>query len=280
MQIKTTVTVRLSQPALHLDTQIGEVYARLSFSAELREGKVRLDLDKNDLSLDVSGRLISGLSLNSDVGIEYSAELSLLIRDTEGILHLPNCELARGDEMVDIFELIGTPSSSLCESCGVESFKNSLTVADGDSYHIIGCSKIKITNESVFIEGNPHNGLIPCSDCIVDEGVSEFVRIFEGKLRSIERTDDNEQKKPESIAIAGFTSSICGVDTQVFELFMSPDLGIMERANYETAGECDFSYYYRVIDGELTRFDSIGQIGTDAPGLYLNIKLLLMGYEI
>ena len=130
-------------------------------------------------------------------------------------------------------------------------------------------------------DGKPDGEPIPCSDCIKDGEKSGFALALENEL--VERlTDDREDlSTTESMAVAVFTSSISGVDRELFEILMELDFTPSTESEYEFRSESDFGYYLRVVDGKIIRFaEANAAEDTGAPKFSLNIDLSLCGFKV
>lgn len=276
------IEVNISMPATLGDLSVGEIIAKLSYTVEIIDGRVKLDLDSDNLALDTDGSLVGRIEFLADASGEYSAEHPLLMRDAEGVYHLPGCKEATDKDGATIPEYLADTKAKSCAECELSSFLASLYVIDGEEYHRLGCGKLIITDKTRFTESIPKDEVTPCPDCEeVAEGISAFRQTFEERLKASEEEDVTEAPKAQSMVVAVFTSDVSGIDSELFEIFMELDFPDIATTDFTAESESKFSFSYRVRDGKIHRFDSISSTSIEgAPGLGIDLSLSICGIEI
>jgi hypothetical protein len=147
----------------------------------------------------------------------------------------------------------------------------------------MGCKELIITDEVLFLEGDPSSKeLLPCPDCIGDEAIES---IFKTTLReSIMNLPDRElaqSHSPVNMTVAVFVSSSSGVDRQLYEISMTLNFTLHPEAEYSYSNESQMSYHYRVIDGKIMRYSSItANQGRYTPKVSLDLTLDICGFTV
>lgn len=275
--------VKLSVPARLGNRLVGEISSEISFSTELTNGKVKLQLERNGyMSLDVSEDLRSTLKLETYTNIDYTADQEIFLYEAESKLyHLPACEkISARTTKLTIPELMQVENPTECEHCQPLALLKSLLVSDGKYLHTVLCRKLPTDDKTVFTETDPHRfiteeTLLPCPDCMEKAEIRSAIRESLTEILSEIEVGETEGE-PKLMTLGVFATSVSGLDRQVFSLTMDLDFTLPTEAKYEIISESHSSFSYRIFDGKIVRYVE----GNTEGSPLCELEFYLLGFKV